>query len=85
MDDNRMNVPLDRVSHGIYYPQNMLVTLKPTTKRLKQLITEHGSTWKVLQIAPVTCFADCKIGYLIESLNLQHSRWVRPIDVEEIS
>ena len=33
--------------------------------------------WKVLRLdVPVQCFKDCKTGYLIESLDKQHSRWV---------
>ena len=51
--------------------------LLPSNKRLKQLIKQYGKMWKVLRLdVPVQCFKDCKTGYLIESLDKQHSRWV---------
>jgi hypothetical protein len=59
-------------------------TLLPTTKRLKQLIHQHGSEWIIVQEnVPVQCFSDSKIGTKICSQNLHHSRWVRPSDLQE--
>ena len=59
--------------------------LLPNTKRLKQLIKQHGDEWIVVQEnVPVQCFTDSDVGTKICSLNLHHSRWVRPCDIEDI-
>jgi hypothetical protein len=59
------------------------VTLKPTTKRLKQVIQEHGAIWLVLEERPTACF-DNELGLFIEAERGTHQRWVRPSDVERM-
>lgn len=51
--------------------------LKPATKRLKQVVTEHGPKWRVL-LGPERppCF-DGDTGFFLESLDGAHRRWVR--------
>lgn len=57
------------------------MTLRPTTKRLKQLIREHGaSRWQLVCKQHVACF-NHEIGLFIT--NGKHSRWVRQSDVQE--
>ena len=59
------------------------MTLKPTTKRLRQLIREHGARgWRVLRDEAVACFFGGR-GLFIESADKRHTRWVRPSDVCE--
>lgn len=59
------------------------MTLRPTTKRLKQLIREHGATgWTELRSDPVACFGGDD-GVLIASPDGTHTRWVRPTDLED--
>lgn len=61
------------------------VILKSNTKRLKQLITEFGFTWNIVkEETSVQCFTDCSTGIMIESIDKQHSRWVRPTDIERL-
>lgn len=61
------------------------VLLLPKTKRLKQLIKEHGSKWFVIKRKnKVQCFDNQK-GLFIESFDGKHSRWVKPEQVEVIN
>ena len=54
------------------------VTLLPATKRLKQIIREHGAHgWVVMERRPVECFHG-EIGVWITSPDAAHDRWVRP-------
>jgi hypothetical protein len=57
------------------------VKLLPNTKRLKQVIKEHGHVWNLLQgPMPMQCF-DNELGILIKSLDDKHVRNVRVTDV----
>jgi len=61
---------------------NKNVTILPINKRLKQLIKVFGSTWKLLQHkASVQCFNN--EGWLIESLDKKHRRWVRKEELKK--
>lgn len=57
------------------------VTLLPKNRRLKGLITEHGSQWIVLNTMPVACFGG-EVGIRIQSPDKTHDRWVRLTDIE---
>jgi energy-coupling factor transporter ATP-binding protein EcfA2 len=58
------------------------VRLLPNTMRLKQLIKEHGFIWKIESGPdPKQCFANAE-GFLIESLDGQHTRNIRTTDLE---
>jgi len=65
--------------------ENDIITLKPNTKRLKQLIKEFGDQWEVKcreESAP--CF-NGKPGLFIESITtnkngFKHSRWITEED-----
>lgn len=59
----------------------MQVILKPTNKRLKQVIKEFGNPWKVLVTHPMPCFGG-RLGYKIESANGMHVRNVEESDIE---
>lgn len=60
----------------------MTVILKPTTKRLKQLIKQHGECWSLLEKrSQVACFEGP--GLFVESADKTHTRWVRPSDTQE--
>lgn len=57
--------------------------LLPITKRLKQLRSEFGPTWFVVQARDsLPCF-NGRPGLFIKSLNGKHSRWVMSDQVEE--
>lgn len=59
------------------------MTLQPTTKRLKQLIREHGARgWEVIFTQRVACFGG-DLGLFVCSPDNKHTRWVRPGDVRE--
>jgi hypothetical protein len=59
------------------------MTLKPTSKRLKQLIKAHGATgWTLVRAHEVACF-DNHLGFFIRSRDGQHERWARPSDLEK--
>ena len=60
------------------------VKLLPNTKRLKQIIKEHGSQWRVLDDRPVLCFGGQR-GILIQSMDESHMRWVKPVDIKRES
>jgi hypothetical protein len=58
------------------------VRLKPCDKRTKQLIKEHGAIWiEVLRSERVICFENGP-GVFVVSENRQHSRWVKPENLE---
>jgi hypothetical protein len=58
------------------------VTLLPNTKRLKQVITEHGNTWAVIR-GPLSmqCF-NGDLGFQVTSLDNLHIRNVRVGDIK---
>lgn len=58
------------------------VRLLPNSMRLKQLIREHGFIW-VIESGPELkqCFGNAE-GFMIRSMNEQHSRNVRTADLE---
>lgn len=59
------------------------VMLLPKSQKLRQLIKEHGPEWTVVKTEqPVQCFRDSKTGIMVVSPNGQHTRWVRPWDIE---
>ena len=60
--------------------------LEATSKRGKQLITEHGDTWYLVEHGfeqpyawRMQCF-DNALGFTIKSLNGEHTRNVKMID-----
>ena len=56
----------------VQMPQTL--TLLPVTKRLRQLIAQHGDQWtQCAQPEPMPCF-DRKTGVRIESLDGTHTR-----------
>ena len=57
----------------------------PKTKRLKQLIKEHGEEWSAISsVQPVMCF-DNDLGVKVLS-KLGHVRWVKyPEEIQFIS
>lgn len=59
-----------------------MVKIKPTNKRLKQLITEFGEDWEIIETRQsVQCFDNA--GLLIQSKNKKHHRWVKYSDCLE--
>jgi hypothetical protein len=56
-----------------------LLTIRPSTKRLKELIKLYGSTWRLLKDEHVACFQGQ--GLFIECPSGEHQRWIRPEDV----
>jgi len=52
------------------------VELKPFSKRIKELIKIHGSTWIIIETREVQCFNST--GVSIRSIDGNHSRWVKP-------
>ncbi len=75
---------------------NRTVKLKPATKRLKQVIKEHGDQWAVLMQKRVHCLR--AVGVFVVPLPLLGaddaetanramlaSRWVRLDHVEEVT
>lgn len=60
----------------------MIVRLKANTKRLKQVIKQHGVVWNVLRTEKsVPCF-DGRGGIFVQSRDGLHTRWVELKDVE---
>ena len=50
------------------------IKLLPATKRLKQIIHDHGNIWKVLEPPrPMQCF-DNQMGIRIQSMDGKHER-----------
>lgn len=59
------------------------IELRPATARLRQLIREHGATWRVIrEEQSVQCFRTSPTGVMIESLDGRHSRWIEPSMIE---
>jgi hypothetical protein len=59
-----------------------IVELLPTNNRNRQLrLQDKKIYWKVLQIRPVICF-DGEIGYDIEAIGTEHTRWVTRDDIK---
>lgn len=64
-----------------------LVILLPNTKRLKQLIKEHGEVWQITgNPEPMQCFNNdmgIAIQSIVDDINVrEHSRNVRLTDIE---
>ena len=55
------------------YKANVIFT--PETKREKELVKKHGKEWITLRVGIPQCF-NKEPGYLIQSLDGQHRRWV---------
>lgn len=60
----------------------VVVRLKASNKRLKQVIKQHGRCWLVLRTQDsVPCF-DGRAGIFIESMDGEHTRWIELEDIE---
>lgn len=57
-----------------------MITLLPTSNRLRQLIRDHGDQWVVTRDMPCACFGGQE-GLEIQSPDHLHIRWVRITDV----
>jgi len=57
--------------------------LLPTTSRMKQLIQAHGKVWNIVRESEHTICFDAK-GIFIESVDGNHSRWVRPEHIQQL-
>lgn len=61
----------------------IMVELQPATKRLKQVIKQHGAVWQVLETRTVPCFNN-RTGLFIRSADKAHTRWVLPEHVKPL-
>ena len=61
----------------------MKIILLPTNKRHKQLITQFGEEWNLINFQNVACFNGDK-GYLIKSKNNEYQRWIKKEDFEKV-
>ena len=67
-----------------------LVKLKPATKRLTQVVKEHGQPWAVLSEKRVQCFKMAPAVFicplhLLNTDDFSATRWVRLDHVEEVT
>jgi hypothetical protein len=71
------DVPHQAMSMVSNYRRKMKrVILKPNNKKLKQVIKEHGDTYRLIDTG--------ERGYLCESMDLVDLRWVDVKDAEVI-
>jgi len=60
----------------------MVVVLKPTSKRLKQVIREFGSEWLFIARKSMQCFGG-REGIQIKSMCGKHTRNVELSDIDQ--
>jgi len=60
-----------------------MATILPGNKRLKQLITQFGNEWEIVEYRKsVSCLYGP--GYLIQAPNSTHKRWIEETNVNLI-